>query len=129
MALVKCNSCGAEYRTVQRDGSTYFHVCPPQVILKAVKEDGSEIEQPLEQYAGLTVVETRAQKKELVDAGGDPTKIVVVRQRRDVRRPDHRDENTRAGTRKPGEPRELRAEGKGVTTLKTDAEMSAADNA
>ena len=32
MATVKCLSCGATYDTIQRDGSAYFHACPPDRI-------------------------------------------------------------------------------------------------
>jgi hypothetical protein len=129
MALVKCNTCGAEYRTVQRDGASYFHVCPPQIIVRARKEDGTEIEQPLEQFAGLTIVENRQQRDELVNSNVDPATIVLELRRRTVRRADHRDENTRRRDGDRGEIRVLRSEGKGVTVLRSDTQVTADDNA
>jgi len=128
MALVKCNACGAEYRTVLRDGSTYFHACAPLVIVKARKDDGTEIEQPLDQFTGLTLVETKAERDELVAKGTVPAaSIVVVRSRRLVKREGHRDENTRAREGDRGERRILKSEGAGCTTLKTDQQLAADD--
>lgn len=125
MALVKCNSCGAEYRTVQRDGSTYFHACAPATIVRARREDGTEIEQELEKFAGLTIAESGKAKQELVSGGADPATIVVERNRRQVRRTGHRDENTRRRGGERGELRILQSEGAGTTTLKTDRELEA----
>lgn len=27
--MQKCNACGGTYEPIQRDGSEYYHVCPP----------------------------------------------------------------------------------------------------
>jgi hypothetical protein len=32
MAHLICLSCGATYDTIQRDGSTYYHACPPDKV-------------------------------------------------------------------------------------------------
>jgi len=28
----RCKSCGGRYERVQRDGSIYFHACPPRIV-------------------------------------------------------------------------------------------------
>jgi hypothetical protein len=35
MAQYKCNSCGAIYSDVQRDGAAYMHACPTEIVTHA----------------------------------------------------------------------------------------------
>ena len=128
MARFRCNGCGAVYRNPLRDGSSYFHVCAPQIIVRARREDGSEIEQPLEQFAGLVIVQSRAERDELVNSGTPAASIVIERTRRLVRRPGHRDENTRERRGERGELRIMKAEGAGATALATDQDVAAEDS-
>lgn len=39
--VVKCRSCGGTYAPIQRDGSTYNHVCPP-ILTVLVTRGGRE---------------------------------------------------------------------------------------
>lgn len=35
VVLLRCNSCGAIYRPLQADGTSYTHVCPASVVVDA----------------------------------------------------------------------------------------------
>jgi hypothetical protein len=116
----RCNACGGEFRDTNGDGSRYFHVCPPETIVRAELDNGTDEDRPLPQWAGITLVETKREKAELVNAGAQPESIAVMKRRRDRRRAHHRDENTshREGTR--GERRILKAEGAGAVDIDDD---------
>lgn len=46
--VVQCNSCGGVYRTVQADGTLYFHACHPDVMVTppVVDADTKEMTTP-----------------------------------------------------------------------------------
>jgi hypothetical protein len=96
MAKRQCRSCGGIYFDPQRDGLAYYHSCPP-VTLVTVERLGVELEVALDQVLALD--------KEL--------------SRRDVPRPNARDENItlhRDGTRDS-----IVAEGAGAIELSDKA--------
>lgn len=39
MSVQQCLSCQGVYPTIQRDGSRYFHVCPPSVAPANVRNE------------------------------------------------------------------------------------------
>ena len=39
--LKRCNECGGEYSDTTQDGGRYFHACPPRVVVRVKRGDGS----------------------------------------------------------------------------------------
>jgi hypothetical protein len=101
MTYKRCKACGGIYSPIQPDGSAYFHACPPIVLVRIRRQDGTRATIPRDELQATDQV-----LRELM---------------RD--RPNRRDENTlrREGDR--GEIRVLRAEGLGVE----DADPPAAE--
>lgn len=67
---VTCTGCGGTYSRTCRDGSHYFHVCPPIVDTAALSAQAAA--------AGITPDQFQSRRGELVPL---------------TTRPDHRDEN------------------------------------
>jgi hypothetical protein len=89
----KCNACGGVYEPVQRDGTEYYHVCPP--LYEFVNENTGEVI-PRD-------VAVKLDNGEHVD-----TRVVP--------RPNARDENVVPG-RTPKDKATIKAAGAGVTEL------------
>jgi hypothetical protein len=127
MALLKCNACGGEYRDVQKDGTSYQHVCPPEIVLRLRDPFGNEEELAIAQCAGLELLDAEAVKA-ITDKGetlkADQREILA---RRDRRRADRRDENPDLGIVRKDGTHPPRLEGAGATLLKTDAELALED--
>jgi len=90
--MLKCQSCGATYEPIQRDGSQYFHACAPL--------SRSELK------AAVAAGKIKLPKGETVDD---------AHARRTYERPNKRDENLKA-TRGKGAT-EIKAEGAGAVEL------------
>jgi len=117
-----CNTCGGEYDSVQRDGSTYFHVCPPQLLVRAELHDGRIEERPVEGWRGIELVPDAATRAELVAAGRLVTEIAIARSDRAAERADHRDENTLRREGVKGETRVVKSEGRGARQVAPGAD-------
>jgi hypothetical protein len=117
MSRYRCNTCQGEYEDVGPDGMAYFHVCPPVTLVRVRFEDGSELEQPLRAFKGLTIAADQAAKVALMRDGVPPHTIVIELARRAARRKDARDENTLRREGDKGERRILKAEGRGRTGI------------
>lgn len=92
MATRRCNECGGEYSTITNDGGAYFHVCPPRVMARVKRADGSiAIVDPSAIAPGETYLEERL-----------------------VTRAKHRNENPIGTGQQPGRPI---AEGAGATDI------------
>lgn len=111
----RCNGCRGEYDTVAPDGSSYAHVCPPELVI-AITRAGAELEVPIGELRPDDVI--------AVSRGGQVARVAVSAiAADDVRvgerfrlRADHRNENPDPRAR-PGV-RSLIAEGRGATTLR-----------
>ena len=90
--MLKCQSCGATYERIQRDGTEYFHACAPL--------SRGELQ------AAVDAGHVKLPKGETVDD---------AHARRPYERPNKRDENLKA-TRGKGAG-EIKAEGAGVIEL------------
>lgn len=117
MGRKRCRSCRCEYLDPQADGLLYFHVCPPDVSLRALLEDGTTITQPLAAFAGFELVATVADKRKRIDEGADAATIAIVLARIETPRANHRDENTLRREGEKGETRVLKHEGDGAIDL------------
>lgn len=117
MARKHCESCGGEYHEVQKDGSTYFHVCSPETLVQVIRPFIGDDEVPLAQLAGVELVPDEETYMRRAAELGDPMRVAIDGGRRDVVRRDRRDENTlrREGDR--GEIRVMKAEGRGARTI------------
>lgn len=90
----RCNTCQGEYDDQGKDGSLYFHACPP-IQRARVKRGEEELELDLEQ-----ALETDQ-----------------VLERFAIERPDARDENRNPNDRDERGRAQIRSEGKGRTAL------------
>lgn len=41
IAMKRCNECSGEYAETTGDGGRYFHVCPPNVVIRVRRADAS----------------------------------------------------------------------------------------
>lgn len=114
MAKQECVGCGGIYQPIQGDGSTYFHVCPPAIVVTLAALDGSEHERALEQLAGVELVPDRATYDRRILEGALPAQLAIEKSRRQAARAGHRDENTLRREGERGEIRVLRSEGAGA---------------
>lgn len=113
--MVRCNVCGGTYEPIQRDGSQYFHACPP--LSEAEIRDG---------LTKKTLQLPAADQKRLDDAGklidandtpqNAQARVDAVVRSLTIERPNKRDENV-AGVGAPGQPAPQKAPGAGVTKL------------
>lgn len=89
----RCNSCGGVYAPVQADGTSYFHVCPP--VPQFFDDTGAPI---------------------TADAADGILKLGGTVYRRDVERPNQRDENVMPDPAKRGATK-AKAEGAGAVAF------------
>lgn len=92
--MMRCKSCGGEFEPKNRDGSSYFHACPP-VSMVRVERAGAWQDVPLSDLKptdSINVVRDGATVKTLVAA------LLPDDQRQGdtfVERPNKRDENVK----------------------------------
>lgn len=113
--LVKCNTCYGEYAPILRDGTQYFHACPPFTLaeLQAAIADGR-----------LTLTRDQATRRgaaAAADQKNPPPAGELTREDRyllslGLARPEARDENVIAPIGEDGRPA-IKAEGRGVTRI------------
>lgn len=113
--MVKCNVCGGTYEPIQRDGSQYFHACPPLSV--------AELRDQLQKK---TVQLSAADQKRLDDAtklidATDTPQLAAARGDQvlaslTIERPNKRDENI-IGPGVDGQPAAQKAPGTGVTKV------------
>lgn len=115
MAMMKCNSCGGTYPTDQRDGTRYYHVCPP-VLRLTVDRGGNTIQIDPADLRPTDILTVRRGKLEVKAAVAalleDDTRLGDVM----IPRVDARDENVRVVDYKPDGTAitEIKSEGKGT---------------
>ena|ERR1700752_4669971 len=90
----RCRSCGGRYEPRTPTGEAYYHVCPP-VTLVTVSRAGSDVEVPLARVQDADLRYVLRDGVEQAVAHGDlrPTDLHV--RRREIQRPNERDENIR----------------------------------
>jgi len=113
--MLKCNTCGGTYEPIQRDGSQYFHACPPLSV--------AELKTGLQ----TKTVSLPADAQARVDAAGKLTdatdtpaaaaaRVDAVLAALTVERPNKRDENI-VGAGIDGAAATPKAAGAGTTKL------------
>jgi hypothetical protein len=112
---VECLSCHGTYDTVQRDGTRYFHQCPPlspaelRDAIAAHTVQLSDVDQA--RIAAAQAYDGRNPAKD-----GQPTQAEIVFASIVVERPNARNENVLGG-REPKTAAEIKAAGAGVQPI------------
>jgi hypothetical protein len=115
MTLVRCNVCRGEYETELRDGSQYFHVCPPLTAPEARELIAAGT---LEVPANLQKTLARARTADATHprGAGEISRVDELLHAAALPRPGARNENIHGASGR-GRPNDLIADGIGVTKL------------
>ena len=117
LIMVQCQACFGEYAPITADGTRYFHVCPPAIVVTVRQGDGSTVRAPLADFAGVSLVRSDAERDDAIAAGVKAEAVAVVTRREDLDRVDRRDERIAAHGGLKGEIAIIVREGAGALDL------------
>jgi hypothetical protein len=115
MTLVRCNVCRGEYETELRDGSQYFHVCPPltapearELLAAGTLEVPADLQKRLARARTLDTTAPRG--------AGEISRVDELLHDANLPRPGARNENIHGASGR-GRPNDPIADGTGTTTI------------